>query len=64
MIDEDMQEAESTIMDYFEEKKAYDKYEKWIKDEEDKMLKSFKFTRTMNMYTKHNEYMDRKHKYM
>jgi hypothetical protein len=29
MIDEDMQEAESTIHDYFEEKKANDKYEKW-----------------------------------
>jgi hypothetical protein len=45
-------------------KKAYDKYEKLIKDEEDKMLKSFKFTRTMNLHMKHNEYMDRKHKYI
>jgi hypothetical protein len=53
MIDEDMQEAESKITDYFEEKKAKDKYEKLFKDEEDKMLKSFKFTRTMNLYMKH-----------
>jgi hypothetical protein len=64
MIDEDMQEAENTIYDYFEEKRANDNYEKWINEEEDKMLKSFKFTRTMNLYMKHNEYMDKRHKYM
>jgi hypothetical protein len=64
MIDEGMQEAESTITDYFEEKKANDKYEKLIRDEEDKMLKSFKFTKIMNLYMKHSDYMDRKHKYM
>jgi hypothetical protein len=60
MMDEDMQEVESTIFDYFEEKKANDKYEKWINEEVDKMHKSFKFTRIMNLYMKHNEYMDRR----
>jgi hypothetical protein len=64
MIDEGMQKAESTISDYFEEKKANDKYEKWIWEEEEKMIKSFKFTRIMNLYMKHNEYMDKKHNYM
>jgi hypothetical protein len=64
MIDEGMQEAESTITEYFEEKKANDKYEKLIKDEEDKMLKSFKFTRIMNLYMKYIDYMGRRHKYM
>jgi hypothetical protein len=64
MIDESMQEAESTITEYFEEKKANDKYEKWIRDEEDKVLKSFKFTRTMNLYKKHCRYMGRRHKYI
>jgi hypothetical protein len=63
MMDEDMQEAESTISDYFEEKKVNDRYEKWIYEEE-RMIKSFKFTRTMNLYIKHNEYMDKKHNYM
>jgi hypothetical protein len=64
MIDEAMQEAESTISYYFEEKKANYKYEKWIYDEEERMIKSFKSTRTMNLYMKHNEYMDKKHNYM
>jgi hypothetical protein len=39
MIDEDMQEAESTITEYFEEKKANDKYQKLIKVKKKKCLK-------------------------
>jgi hypothetical protein len=64
MIDEEMQEAESTISDYFEEKKMNDEYEKWILEEEERMTKSFEFAITMNQYMKHNEYMDKKHNHM
>jgi hypothetical protein len=76
LIDEDVKyfmwsESSSLILklrkemiDYFEEKKASDIYDKWINDEEVKMLKSFKFTRTLNLYMKHSEYMDKRHKYM
>jgi hypothetical protein len=64
MMNEEMQEAESTIYDYFEEKRANDKYEGLIYEEEKRIIKSLNFTRTMNLYMKHNEYMDKKHKYM
>jgi hypothetical protein len=32
LIDGDMQMAESTIVEYFEERRTYNEYEKWIQD--------------------------------
>jgi hypothetical protein len=64
MMDEAMQEAESTIFDYFEAKRVNDEYEKVIYEEQRRIIKSLNFTRIMNLYMKHSEYMDRRHKYV
>jgi hypothetical protein len=45
MMDEEMQEAESSISDYFEEKRAIDEYEKWICEEGKRTVKSLNFTK-------------------
>jgi hypothetical protein len=37
---------------------------KWIYEEEKRLIKSFKFTRNMNLYRKHCKYMGRRHKYI
>jgi hypothetical protein len=64
MINERMQTTEGSIIECEEEKRMYDEYEKLIQNVNNKILRNLEFTKIMNRYMKHNQYMDRRYKYI